>query len=444
MSTQVQYRRGTAEQNDAFTGALAEITVDVTNLTLRVHDGINAGGSRIATELYVDSEIGNISTSTIDNGTSNVQVVSSGGNIVSTVGGSVIQTISSNGSNISGAISATGNITGANVSGTNLTGTLTTAAQPNVTSVGTLTSLAVTGNATTGNVSGTTVTGTTVKGGNITVSGDLISGSGTTITIDPATAGPGGLVIIDGNLQVTGTTTTIDSTTVTINDLMINVANNAANAAQATGAGIGVGPVGAEYATWTYSSGTNVWTTAQGITATGNVTGGNLITAGLVSLSSIIKSGTDGAGNIGQSDNAFDTVFAKSTSAQYADLAEMYVADVKYEPGTVIEIGGLMEVTQTTALASTRVCGIVSTNPAYLMNSSEVSDTAIEVALVGRVPCRVIGKITRGDLLCSSTVPGVACSLPGDSYLPGCVVGKALSNYDSSEVGVIEVLAGRL
>jgi len=185
-----------------------------------------------------------------------------------------------NASNIASGTLAAARLSGSytiNIAGAATTAaTITTAAQPNITSVGTLTSLAVSGNVTTGNVSGTTVTGTNVKGGNITISGDLISSSGNIITIDPATAGPGGLVVIDGNLQVTGTTTTIDSTTVTINDLMINVANNAANATQATGAGIGVGPVGTEYASWTYNSSSNVWTTAQGITATGNISGGNV------------------------------------------------------------------------------------------------------------------------------------------------------------------------
>ena len=92
MSTQVQYRRGTGAQNDAFTGALAEITVDTTNGTLRVHDGITAGGSNIATVAYVDNAVGSLSADSISNGTSNVKVLSSGGNVAVTVGGSGIVT----------------------------------------------------------------------------------------------------------------------------------------------------------------------------------------------------------------------------------------------------------------------------------------------------------------------------------------------------------------
>ena len=90
MSTQVQYRRGSAAENNAFTGALAEITVDTTNGTLRVHDGIAAGGSNIATVAYVDNAVGSLSADSISNGTSNVKVLSSGGNIAITVGGSGI------------------------------------------------------------------------------------------------------------------------------------------------------------------------------------------------------------------------------------------------------------------------------------------------------------------------------------------------------------------
>ena len=82
MSTQVQYRRGTSSQNNAFTGALAEITVDTTNWTLRVHDGVTAGGGgNLATVAYVNAQIGSLSADSISNGTSNVKVLSSGGNV---------------------------------------------------------------------------------------------------------------------------------------------------------------------------------------------------------------------------------------------------------------------------------------------------------------------------------------------------------------------------
>ena len=72
--------------------------------------------------------------------------------------------------------------------------------------------------------------------------------------------------------------------------------------------------------------------TLTALTVTGNITGGNLITAGLASVSSIAKTGSDGVGNIGQSANAFNIVHAQATSAVYADIAEMYSSDHPHEP----------------------------------------------------------------------------------------------------------------
>jgi hypothetical protein len=121
----------------------------------------------------------------------------------------------------------------------------------------------------------------------------------------------------------------------------------------------------------------------------------------------------------------------------------MYVADAEYQPGTVLEFGGDKEVTTTTQSHSTSVAGIVSTNPSYLMNATQTGDHVVAVALVGRVPCQVIGKIAKGDRLVSSTVPGVITSLDPAQYQPGCIIGKALESYESDSVGVIEVAVGR-
>ena len=128
-----------------------------------------------------------------------------------------------------------------------------------------------------------------------------------------------------------------------------------------------------------------------------------------------------------------------ATSAQYADLAEKYSSDAEYEPGTVVVFGGSKEITQSTTFMDRRVAGVISTNPAYLMNSGA---DGLPVALQGRVPCKVIGKIEKGDMLVSSAIPGVAAV----TYSPqiGTVIGKALENYDSQEVGIIEVVVGRV
>jgi hypothetical protein len=254
MSTQVQYRRGTQAQNDAFTGALGEMTIDTTNGTMRVHNGVTAGGSNIATVAYVSAQIGALSANSITLGTTTVNIPTSNGNIVA-------------------------------------------------------------------NVAGTTIFKVTTDG--------------------------------------------------------------------------------------------------------------------------ILNGQANGVGNIGNSTVYFNTVFAKATSAQYADLAEMYVADQSYPSGTVVEFGGSKEVQASQVTHSTAVAGIVSTNPSYLMNATLGGEHVVAVALVGRVPCQVVGTISKGDRLVSSIYPGVATKLHTGDYQPGCILGKALEAYDSNEVGVIEVAVGR-
>ena len=182
-------------------------------------------------------------------------------------------------------------------------------------------------------------------------------------------------------------------------------------------------------------------TTAGIVTATGNISGGNLsVGTGVITTGSIINANANGTGNIGTISTYFNTVFAKATSAQYADLAEKYTSDMDYNPGTVLVFGGEFEVTQSTRLCDNRVAGVVSTAPAYKMN--EQLETGIYVALAGRVPCQVVGTISKGDMLVSSDIPGVA-TYAGTPVI-GTVIGKALENYNSDQVGVIEVVVGRL
>jgi hypothetical protein len=131
-----------------------------------------------------------------------------------------------------------------------------------------------------------------------------------------------------------------------------------------------------------------------------------------------------------------------ATSARFADLAENYLGDNTYEPGTVIVFGGQNEVTHSTEFMTTKIAGVVSTNPAHLMNAEMPGDFVVAVALQGRVPCKVQGKINKGDMLVASDVPGVAVA--NDNPKLGSVIGKALENYDSTEIGTIEVVVGRL
>ena len=147
--------------------------------------------------------------------------------------------------------------------------------------------------------------------------------------------------------------------------------------------------------------------------------------------------------DIGSSSNPFRTLYGEATSARYADLAERYTADEAYEPGTVLVFGGEEEVTTTESKADHRVAGVVSTNPAYLMNADCPGEHVVELALTGRVPCKVIGTVKKGDLLVTSAIPGYAivCNNPGKI---GVVIGKALENKETSDRGVIEVVVGRV
>jgi hypothetical protein len=130
---------------------------------------------------------------------------------------------------------------------------------------------------------------------------------------------------------------------------------------------------------------------------------------------------------------------ASATAAYYADLAERYESDKPYEVGTVLVIGGEKEVTTTNVKANTAVIGIVSKNPAYMMNSSAGNDeTHPYIALKGRVFCKIVGTVKKGDLLVTSFHPGYAAAwAEGDS--PNAVIGKALSGQEKG-YGVIEVL----
>jgi hypothetical protein len=122
-------------------------------------------------------------------------------------------------------------------------------------------------------------------------------------------------------------------------------------------------------------------------------------------------------------------------------LAENYTSDSDYAPGTVLVFGGEAEVTQSHNSHDTRIAGVVSTNPAYLMNGAE---PGVAVALQGRVPCRVLGPVSKGDRVVASHIAGVAQTLDPQQYQPGCIIGKALQAIDSTDISTIEVVVGRL
>ena len=141
--------------------------------------------------------------------------------------------------------------------------------------------------------------------------------------------------------------------------------------------------------------------------------------------------------------NGGGTFIGTATSAQYADLAENYVSDANYAVGTVLVFGGVNEVTISTTKEDKRIAGVVSSNPAYLMNSECVGEHIAPIALQGRVPCRVTGVVEKGDLIVSSSVTGVGVSW-NENHDPraGSVIGKSLVNKNTQGEENIEVVVG--
>ena len=137
----------------------------------------------------------------------------------------------------------------------------------------------------------------------------------------------------------------------------------------------------------------------------------------------------DGSGNF-----SAGTISATATSARYADLAENYEADAEYEAGTVVKLGGEKEITMSDSDNDSAVFGVISTDPAHLMNA-DCEGIALPVALAGRVPCKVVGPVAKGDLLISA---GDGRAKADNAGQAGHIIGKALGANEDGE-GVIEV-----
>ena len=148
----------------------------------------------------------------------------------------------------------------------------------------------------------------------------------------------------------------------------------------------------------------------------------------------------DGVGNIGTASIGFNTVHAKATSAQYADMAERFHADAEYAPGTIVELGGVNEITLCVEELSAKVFGVVSTQPAYLMNGNAGSnETHPPIAMSGRVPVNVLGFVTKGDRLVSAG-NGTARAANLDEITSFNVIGRALESKTDEGIGSIEAI----
>ena len=287
-------------------------------------------------------------------------------------------------------ISTTGNIQGNYIlgNGSQLTGlpatygnTQVAAYLPTYSGVITAASLSASGNVQASNVSAS---------GSIVGNSLLIYGSGNIL----------------GNLNVQGNITFINSNVITTNDLFVEFANNQSTLANINGSGIQAGNTGSSsLVNWTYSTSANAWATNVGVSAVGNITGSFFV-------------GT-------------------ATRAEYADLAECYTADAQYDPGTVVSFGGNEEITISNTDRDETVAGVISTNPAYLMNFKLKGNFIVNLALSGRVPVKVIGVINKGDRLISAGNGMARAAQPGEATAFN-VIGRSLANKLNSEAGTVE------
>jgi len=397
------------------------------------------------------------------------------------VGTGTVVILGVGGMGVGGNLHVGGNIVG------NVAGNVIAAAQPYITSLGELTSLNMAGQINSKNiipdtnnvysiggssnrfnklwtfdldVSGTlTVSGVTSGGstytGNIgintgtaaaltttTAIGELFNTTATTVRIGgagvtqfrnntqatSATTGAvqvtGGMSINTGNLYISGSAGNTVVSSGTIQTVQLATFGNTQSTSSTTGAIVVDGGVGI---------GGNLY--INGSAGNAAVLNGNLWVIG-----NLLPGGANVSQNIGSSTRWWNTFFGVSTQAKYADLAENYVADEVYPAGTVVVFGGSKEITTTTHLADHRVAGVISTNPAHLMNGQLQGDTVLPVALRGRVPVQVVGPVAKGDLLVTSDLKGHAVSVGGDTTYGVKIFAKSLETNGDLGEKIIEAI----
>ena len=378
---------------------------------------------------------------------------------------------------------------------TGTAGTVTTAAQPNITSVGTLSGLTVSGtisgsvSGSAGSVAGQNVTGevdfaqvaNSVAGANVSgtvasattaasassVAGQNVSGEVDFAQVANSVAGANVSGTVSSATSATSATTAGSTTSsATFNNSGSGVASGTSFNG-GTARTVSYNTIGAPSTTGTNASGT--W----GINVSGSAgSAGSATTAGTVTtaaqpnitsvgtLSSLNVTGTTNTGTLqsttittGSSSTAGTitgdyTLTAGSTlNATYADLAEKYTADADYAAGTVVLFAGEAELTAVGVAGSHAVAGIITTNPAQVYNAECTAgegEFVVELALIGRVPCKVIGPVHKGDLIVSSAQPGFGCAADLDTVKVGTVIGKAITSYNGDTIdGICEVLVGK-
>ena len=323
----------------------------------------------------------------------------------------------------------------------NLIGTLKTNAQPSVTSVGTLTSLITSGIFTSGGNVMPSVTNTHWLGDKNTARWAQVHAGTLDVTTIASAPQFSGIPNFTANAVYTSGTASSSKTSGAIVvtgaggvgvggdvrsdkvyvDSGVFWSGNSAPFASVGGADTQIqfndsGSLGGD-ADLTYNKTTNILTT------TGNVNA-NHLNATTSLQSNVVNAVTGTFGG-----NVSATYFTgTATEALYADLAEKYITDQDYYPGTVVVVGGTAEVTASSE--GERAIGVISTAPAFLMNKDADGQA---VALKGRVPCRVVGAVAKGDELVPANN---GCAKAGD----GKVFGVALETSTDTDERVIEIV----
>jgi hypothetical protein len=285
-------------------------------------------------------------------------------------------------------------------------------------------------------------TGVTITDGAIAI-GQAV-GTGSNVTFNNVTASANSIGNLTGNVtgNVTGNLTGNAGTAT-----KLATARTIALSGDVTGSttfdGSGDVTISATIAANSVALGTDTTGNYVASVANGNyITGGSAGSEGATLTLAVDATTTATASKVVARDASGD-VYANifngtATAARYADLAERYEADDLLEPGTVVCFGGAKEITACDHDNDHAVAGVISTDPAYMMNSGAGSDaTHPYVALTGRVPVKVYGQVNKGDLLVASNIKGHA--IANNNARAGTIIGKAIGSNQGG-TGVIEVL----
>ena len=280
-------------------------------------------------------------------------------------------------------------------------------------------------------ISAVSTTAITSGSTNITVSGTAAVatiGGATELTI----TGDG--VRVHGNLTVDGTETILNTTTLSVEDNLIEVNRNiSTNAATPNVSGIQVNRGAGSTAT----DKALLWAWDETFADDGTTIHGNV--GGAFTAFARERSGSQTPTTDDLVDIRANVVHALSTSAQYADVAERFAADAPMAEGAVVMLGGAQEITETDSEMTDTVFGVISTMPAYAMNTGAGNNESHPfVAMTGRTPVRVTGQVNKGQRLVSSNVKGTARAVSNtDAINPFHVIGRALEDKTTDGIGLV-------